>query len=169
MVTGPSGPSRQSHWAPKFLQTITKSVGGRPIKSIYLFTFEYICIKIYLMFNESKSPFSCIATPMGSFVNGLYWILPYSFICHEFIYTIRSSDNDSTSFWPPGSLHTLGADGHILQRDGLFMWIKILSIEYILWGMPTIESIFDVANMVKTVTVKDVAINNDALLNIQAY
>ena len=27
--------------------------------------------------------------------------------------SIRSSDNDSTSFWPPGSLHTLGADGHI--------------------------------------------------------
>ena len=27
--------------------------------------------------------------------------------------TIRSSDNDSTGFWPPGSLHTLGADGHI--------------------------------------------------------
>ena len=26
---------------------------------------------------------------------------------------IRSSDNDSTDFWPPGSLHTLGADGHI--------------------------------------------------------
>ena len=26
---------------------------------------------------------------------------------------IRSSDNDSTGFWPPGSLHTLGADGHI--------------------------------------------------------
>ena len=25
----------------------------------------------------------------------------------------RSSDNDSTGFWPPGSLHTLGADGHI--------------------------------------------------------
>ena len=25
---------------------------------------------------------------------------------------IRSSDNDSTGFWPPGSLHTLGADGH---------------------------------------------------------
>ena len=48
------------------------------------------------------------------------------------------------------------------------MWIKILSIEYILWGMPTIESMFDVANMVKTFTVKDVAINNDALLNIQA-
>ena len=26
---------------------------------------------------------------------------------------IRSSDNDSTGFWPPGLLHTLGADGHI--------------------------------------------------------
>ena len=27
--------------------------------------------------------------------------------------SIRSSDYDSTSFWPPGSLHALGADGHI--------------------------------------------------------
>ena len=27
--------------------------------------------------------------------------------------TIRSSDNDTTGFWPPGSLHALGADGHI--------------------------------------------------------
>ena len=27
--------------------------------------------------------------------------------------SIRSSDNDSTGFWPPGSLHMLGADGHI--------------------------------------------------------
>ena len=48
------------------------------------------------------------------------------------------------------------------------MRIKILCIEYILWGIPTIESSFDVANMVKTATVKDVPINNDALLNIQA-
>ena len=38
------------------------------------------------------------------------------------------------------------------------MWIKILCIEYILWGIPTIESTFDVANMVKTATVKDVPI-----------
>ena len=30
------------------------------------------------------------------------------------------------------------------------------------------ESTFDVANMVKNATVKDVPINNDALLNIQA-
>ena len=81
---------------------------------------------------------------------------------------IRSSDNDSADFWPPGSLHTLGADGHIQQRDRLIMWIKIFCIEYILWGIPTIESTFDVANMVKTTTVKDVPIKNDALLNIQA-
>ena len=25
----------------------------------------------------------------------------------------RSSDNDSSGFWTPGSLQTLGADGHI--------------------------------------------------------
>ena len=30
------------------------------------------------------------------------------------------------------------------------------------------ESTFDVANMVKTATVKDVPINNDARLNLQA-
>ena len=30
------------------------------------------------------------------------------------------------------------------------MWIKILCIEYILWGIPTIESTFEFANMVKT-------------------
>ena len=49
------------------------------------------------------------------------------------------------------------------------MWIKILCIEYISWGIPTIESTLDVANMVKTATVKDAPINNDALLNIQAF
>ena len=48
------------------------------------------------------------------------------------------------------------------------MWIEILYIQYILWRVPTIESTFDVANMVKIATVKDVPINNDALLNIQA-
>ena len=56
----------------------------------------------------------------------------------------------------------------ILILSRLFMWIKILCIEYILWGIHTIESTFDVANMVKMATVKDVPINNDALLNIQA-
>ena len=48
------------------------------------------------------------------------------------------------------------------------MCIKIVCIEYILWGIPTIESTFDVANMMKTATVKDVPMKNDALLNIQA-
>ena len=45
---------------------------------------------------------------------------------------------------------------------------KEIGIEYILWGIPTIESTSDVANMVKTATVKDVPIKNYALLNIQA-
>ena len=91
-------------------------------------------------------------------------------VCALGVFTviIRSSDNDSTGFWPPGSLHTLSADWHIQQRDRLFMWIKILSIENILWGTPKIEYLFDVANMVKTAIVKNVSINNDALLNIQA-
>ena len=35
-------------------------------------------------------------------------------------------------------------------------------------GEYLVESTFDVANMVKIATVKDVPINNDALLNIQA-
>ena len=74
---------------------------------------------------------------------------------------IRSSDNDSTGFWPPGSLHTLGADGRIQQKDWLFMWIEILCIEYILWGIPTIESTFDVANLMKTATVKDLPFYHD--------
>ena len=88
-------------------------------------------------------------------------------VCNEWI-SIRSSDNDSTGIWPPGSLHTLGADGHILQKRSAFMLIKILCIEHILWGIPTIESTFGVSNMMKTATVKDVLINNDALLNTQA-
>ena len=48
------------------------------------------------------------------------------------------------------------------------MWIKTLCIGYILWGIHTIESTFDFANMVKTATVKDVPIKNGALRNIQA-
>ena len=54
------------------------------------------------------------------------------------------------------------------NRDRFFMCIKIICMEYILWGIPTIKSTLDVANMVKAATVKDVPINNDALVNIQA-
>ena len=42
--------------------------------------------------------------------------------------TIRSSDNDSTGFWPPGSLHTLGADGHILQGDRLLCGLNFFAL-----------------------------------------
>ena len=57
--------------------------------------------------------------------------------------------------------------GTFNKEIGIFMWIEILCIEYILWGIPTIESTFDFANMVETATVKDVPINDDALLYIQ--
>ena len=36
-----------------------------------------------------------------------------SFFANLAAVTIWSSANDSTGFWPPSSLHTLGADGHI--------------------------------------------------------
>ena len=32
---------------------------------------------------------------------------------YHMVFGIRSSDNDSTGFWPPGWLHTLVADGYI--------------------------------------------------------
>ena len=51
---------------------------------------------------------------------------------------------------------------------GFLCGLKKFCIEYILWRIPTIKSTFDVANMVKTASVKDVPINNDALLSIQA-
>ena len=58
--------------------------------------------------------------------------------------------------------------GTFNKEIGFLCGLKILCTEYILWGVPTIESTFDVANMVKTATVKDVPINIDALLNIHA-
>ena len=45
----------------------------------------------------------------------------------NFLLAIRSSDNDSTGFWPPGSLHTLGADGHI-YKDANIQFSKCLMI-----------------------------------------
>ena len=51
--------------------------------------------------------FKCI------FLNGNVWILIKNSLKFVPKGPIRSSDNDSTGFWPPGSLHTMGADGHI--------------------------------------------------------
>ena len=42
-----------------------------------------------------------------------------SLVKHENFFIIRSSDNDSTSFWPPGSLHTLGA--HLAKRSAFYV------------------------------------------------
>ena len=81
---------------------------------------------------------------------------------------IRSNDNDSTCFWPPGSLHTWVEMGTFNKEIGFLCRLKFFALNIYLLGIPTIKSTFDVANMVKTATVKDVPINNDALLNIQA-
>ena len=48
--------------------------------------------------------------------------------------------------------------GTFNKEIGILCGLKIFCVEYILWGIPTIESTFDVANMVKTATVKDVPI-----------
>ena len=58
--------------------------------------------------------------------------------------------------------------GTFNKEIGFLCGSKFFALNTFLWGMPTIESTFDVANMVKTATVKDVPINNNALLNIQA-
>ena len=39
--------------------------------------------------------------------------------------TIGSSDNGSTRYWPPGSLYTLWAGGHILVG-----WL-VIEVEYL--------------------------------------
>ena len=46
-------------------------------------------------------------------VVGFYTTVEKKTLCLMDTWSIRSSDNDSTGFWPPGVLHTLGADGHI--------------------------------------------------------
>ena len=56
-----------------------------------------------------------------------------------------------------------------VQIKGLaFLWIEILWIEYLLWKILSTKSMFDVANMLKELSVKDVPMNNYELLNIQA-
>ena len=51
-----------------------------------------------------------VANSLGSCQNKHYLVHASMNIS---VATIRSSDNDSTGFWPPGLLHTLSADGHI--------------------------------------------------------
>ena len=62
----------------------------------------------------------------------------------------------------------VGKSPYYRSSDRSANWCVKDSIEYIMWGMPAIESTFHAANMVKTATVKDVPINNYALRNIQA-
>ena len=55
-----------------------------------------------------------------------------------------------------------------LTKELAFTWIIIICIGYILWKIFTPKPMFDFANMQKTITVKDVPMNNYELLNIQA-
>ena len=93
---------------------------------------------------------------------------------HNIIYiqidlvSIGFSDNGSARYLTPGLRYTLGAGGHIWQRDWRFMWIKILCIELILWRLLTTKSMFHVAIILKKITVKNVPINDCEHLNIQA-
>ena len=86
-----------------------------------------------------------------------------------FTYTeaIGSSDNGSPNYWPTRSLHTLGAGAHFQQRNCLFMWIKILCIEYMLWRILTTKSVW-CCKYAKNITVKYMPMNNHELLNTHA-
>ena len=53
------------------------------------------------------------------------------------------------------------------KEIGFLCGLKFFALS-IFYGEYLQLSLFDVANMVETATVKDVPINNDALLNIQA-
>ena len=53
------------------------------------------------------------------------------------------------------------------KENGFLCGLKFFTLNIFVGNIYN-ESTLDVANMVKTATVKDVPINNDALLNIQA-
>ena len=57
--------------------------------------------------------------------------------------------------------------GTFNKEIGFLCGLKFFALNIFCGEIPTIESTFDVANTVKTATVKDVPINNDVLLNIQ--
>ena len=62
---------------------------------------------------------------------------------------VGSNDNGSARYWPPGSLHTMGADAQIKKRVWLFMGMTIPCTELILRRILASTSIFDVANKLK--------------------
>ena len=67
-----------------------------------------------------------------------------------------------------GRFRTIGRS-QLSNPSDLPCYVDLSSLHWIYFvGNTYIESTFDVANMVKTATVKDVPINNDALLNVQA-
>ena len=82
---------------------------------------------------------------------------------------LRSSNNGSACYWPPGLLHTLGAGGHVIeQKDWFLHGVKFFALN-IFWRTCTYNQVYVwCCKHAKNITVKDVTINNYELLNIQA-
>ena len=81
---------------------IKKSKGPISLTSQWFLSYSLLLLDNYLCYEENEN------TEKKRY-RTLYKIWNIS----ENKAPIRSSDNDSTGFWPPGSLHILGADGHI--------------------------------------------------------
>ena len=74
---------------------------------------------------------------------------------------IGSNDNSSASCGPPGSLHTLGNKWSYLTKR-LAFHVDYNHLHWIyFWWILAAKSIFDVANNLQNVTVKDVPINHE--------
>ena len=84
---------------------------------------------------------------------GYIWMLHIGYLIFNNMVPIGVNDNGSTRYSPSGSLHNLGAGGHI-ERDWLLMRIENVGIEDILWRILATMSMLDVANTLKDLTVK---------------
>ena len=103
--------------------------------------------------NQPRSPAVRITKHDGATQNPLiktiYVLMNENLCCFvSLIFTISSKENASCRYWTPGSLYTPGK-GHIWQSDCIFMWVKLLSIDHILWRIFPSKAIFAIANMLK--------------------
>ena len=114
--------------------------------------------------------FSEISAKKGSILLHFSDSITYSVraVLYKMALLIGSSDNGTVVLAIGHEARCiLWAQVAIFKKGLVLMWIKILWIQYILWGILTTKSMFDVANMLKKITVKGVPINSYELLNIQ--